>query len=340
MQKDTWSNRYIRLRERKPNIDVKIKPSPDNDFTEFEEEQTFRYRTDSDSYVRPSKVHDDPEEVIVFLGGSSTACRYVEEKERFPYKSGRLIEKETGIKINSYNAGVSGSNSLHSINSLLNKILTLDPDYTVLCHNWNDLNILLFEDDYRNDNSSRSTLGASTNNPRYHLLKWIYQLWETASPRTSKLGLALYKKLTNNKYSPDDFERHRGKEIQFNESQMISKFRGNLNTFISICEEHGTEPILMTQQNRMTEEPDQVIQDRFEWFYNVQKMEYDTYKELYDRFNNEIRSVADTNNIICIDLDEEVPSIPEYMYDVIHFKIAGSQYGSRVIKNTLKEEIA
>jgi hypothetical protein len=332
-----WSDRYIRLRERAPNIDTKIKPSAENEFTEFQDESTYRYRTDQNSYIEPSKIYDDPDEAIVFLGGSSTECRYVEEKERFPYKAGRLIEDETGQKINSYNAGVGGSNSLHSINSLLNKILTLEPDYIVFCHNWNDLNILLFENDYRNDNPSRRPVQPGS--LRFDLSEARNQLKRGNILEAIDIASDIYKKVSGSGESEDDFDRHRGKKIQFNKEEMLSKFRANIDTFLSICRNHGIEPVLMTQQNRMTAQPDEVVQNRFEWFYSVQKLEYATYKRVYDEFNDEIRSVAVKNDVMCIDLDEKVPSVADYLYDVIHLRTAGSQYASRVIAKTMVEKL-
>ena len=53
----------------------------------------------------PSKVHDHPDLTLAFLGGSTTECIYVDENNRFPYLAGRLIEEQTGLKVNSYNAG-------------------------------------------------------------------------------------------------------------------------------------------------------------------------------------------------------------------------------------------
>lgn len=335
------SNRYIQLKERAPNIDIKVRPNSDNEFTEFTDEGPFRYRTDGNSYVRPSNVHEDPQKVLVFLGGSSTECYLVEETERFPSKSARLIEEETGLAVNSYNAAVGGGNSLHSINILLNKALALDPDYVFYCHNWNDLNILLFEKDFRNENPSRRTVRTANRSLRYHLLQVFNQLRKATVPRTSSLVINYCRNLIDryNGRHEDDFGRHRGREIQIDEEDMLSKYRANIITFITICRSHDIEPVLMTQQNRLTEYPDQIIKKRFDWFYTAQKIEYSTYREIYQKFNTELREISRRQDVICIDLDEKIPSISEHMYDVIHFTTEGSRYASRVIANAMKKEL-
>ncbi len=77
---------------------------------------------------------------------------------RFPYLAGRLLEQQTHLKVNSYNAGRSGNNSLHSLNILLNKVVNLKPDIVVMMHNINDLAILMYEKTYWNTNPSRSPI--------------------------------------------------------------------------------------------------------------------------------------------------------------------------------------
>ncbi len=115
-------------------------------------------RVDRQGFIMPSKVHDHPDLTIAFLGGSTTECTYVDEDNRFPYLAGRLIEQQTGLKVNSYNAGRSGNNTLHCLNILLNKVVNLKPDIVVLMENINDLAILMYEKTYWNTNPSRSPI--------------------------------------------------------------------------------------------------------------------------------------------------------------------------------------
>ena len=82
----------------------------------------------------------------------------MDENNRFPYLAGHLLEEETQLKVNSYNAGHSGNNTLHCLNILLNKVVNLKPDIVVLMENINDLAILMYEKTYWNTNPSRSPL--------------------------------------------------------------------------------------------------------------------------------------------------------------------------------------
>jgi len=46
--------------------------------------------------------------------------------------------------VNSYNGAIMGNHSVHSVNTLINKVLPLKPDIVVMEHNFNDLVQLLY----------------------------------------------------------------------------------------------------------------------------------------------------------------------------------------------------
>jgi hypothetical protein len=168
-------------------------------------------------------------------------------------------------------------------------------------------------------------------------LQGLNQLGKVVAPELTTRMAYLYTQITGDS-EDDDFARHRGKDLAFDEDELLAKFRANLMLFISICTNHQVEPVLMTQQNRLIESPDPIIKDRFNWFYSAQNVNYTTYKGLYSTFNEEIRTVAKKNDVTCIDLDKSVPAIPEYMYDPIHFRTPGSQYASRVIADEMRKK--
>jgi hypothetical protein len=103
------------------------------------EQKPYQVRTDADGFMLPYNIYDKPDLTLVFLGGSTVACIYVDEDQRFPHLAGQLLEQKTGKKITSINSGVGGNNSLHSIDVLLNKIIPIKPDVVVMMHNINDL---------------------------------------------------------------------------------------------------------------------------------------------------------------------------------------------------------
>ena len=142
--------RYIRLKEYRPGTRLML-PFPRDylPFTDHVFTKKYPLRIDRDGFIMPSRIYAPPDLSLVFLGGSTTECLFVDEQERFPYLVGTILGKETGKKINSYNAGMSGLNSLNCIDILINKVLPLNPRVVVFMENINDLSTLLYEGTYK-----------------------------------------------------------------------------------------------------------------------------------------------------------------------------------------------
>jgi hypothetical protein len=151
--------RSIKLREFNPLYRDILVPNQDAmRMSDGLEQKPYVLRVDRQGFIMPSKIHDRPDLTLAFLGGSTTECAYVTEDQRFPYLVGRWLERDTRLKVNSYNAGRSGNNTLHCLNILLNKVVSLKPDIVILMENINDLAILIYEKTYWNTNPSRSPI--------------------------------------------------------------------------------------------------------------------------------------------------------------------------------------
>jgi hypothetical protein len=150
--------RYINLREYQPFLVIDF--PPDKALLEAGglEKKSYRVRTDANGFILPYKQYARPDFTLVFLGASTTACIYMDEESRFPALVGNLLEQKTGKRVTSYNSGVGGNNSLHSLDLLLNKIIPLKPNVVVMMHNINDLVALIYDKTYWSDNPTRSAI--------------------------------------------------------------------------------------------------------------------------------------------------------------------------------------
>src|SRR3989339_1371163 len=147
--------RSIKLREFNPLYrDVLVPNQEAMQTSDGLEQKPYVLRVDRQGFIMPAKIHDQPDLTIAFLGGSTTECVYVDEDNRFPYLAGRLLEDQTHLKVNSYNGGRSGHNTLHSLNVLLNKVVNQKPDIVVLMENINNPTILMYDKTYWNDQPS------------------------------------------------------------------------------------------------------------------------------------------------------------------------------------------
>jgi lysophospholipase L1-like esterase len=216
---DNNVGRFIKLREHRPNQEKFERPTR-NYIKNLEpnslERKYYKVATDKHGFIGPSEIHDNPDYKIVFLGGSTTECLYMDEHHRFPYLVGRQLEKTLNKKVNSYNGGVSANESMHSLNILMNKVLPLQPNIVVLMHNINDLVILRSQTTYWYTDSLKSHVQTAKN---------IFTRHEF--PSNQKI---------------------------YDELKISEEFRRNLQTFIAICRIRDIQPVLMTQANRVKDD--------------------------------------------------------------------------------------
>src|SRR5450759_3186385 len=323
----TGIQRYIKLREFNPLYRDVLVPSQEVlRMSDGLVQKPYVLRVDRQGFIMPAKIHDHPDLTIAFLGGSTTECVYVNEADRFPYLAGRLLEGQTHLKVNSYNAGRSGNNTLHCINVLMNKVVNLKPDVVVLMENINDLAILIYDKTYWNDHPSRSPLIEKPPNFKtvtkdlehtFHLAR------DLTFPNLSRelKQLSPFGRLGKG----DEFHGVRGKKTTIDQDLLVREFSLNLQTFINICRAREITPVLMTQASRLTESPDPLIQKSMRSLEVSQGITYTEFKAAFDRLNQTIREVGAKNQVLVIDLAREIPPVKENICDVAHFNDQGSR---------------
>lgn len=322
--------RYIKLREQRPKRQMRLHfpknhlPFTDNVFT-----KTYKVDIDANGFIKPSRKYADPDLSIVFLGGSTTECMFVDEDNRFPYVVGTLLEKETGRKINSYNGGLSGNNSLHAIDLLVNKVIPLQPRVVVFMENINDLSTLLYEKTYWNKNNVRAPIETLAKSKLAGKM-----LKEMLIPNLNEAWRHFTKALFS--HEEDEFAGARGKKLVVDRAALAREFAMNLQMFVDICRARGITPVLMTQGNRITERPDPVVATYIGRYGQDTGISYQDFKAVYDLFNETIRQVGQKNGVLVIDLAREVPPDKEHLYDMVHFNDAGSVYAAKIIAARLK----
>ena len=326
--------RYIRLKEYRPGTRLLLAfprnhlPYTDNVFT-----KKYRLDIDENGFIVPSRIYDRPDQVIVFLGGSTTECMFMDEDHRFPYLVGKILGQETGAKINSYNGGMSGNNTLNAVDILINKVVPLHPRAVVYMENINDLSTLLYEGTYWNERTARSPL--ETLQSRKLVGKLLKEMF---IPNLNNAYRGL--KDTLFRQGEDEFAGARGKKLAFDQAKMVHEFAANLQTFVCTCKAWGIVPVLMTQANRITGRPDPAVAAYIGRYGSDTGISYQEFKNLYDAFNDAIREVGRRDGVLVIDLAREVLPDKRYLYDMVHFNDAGSQLAAKLIAGRLRGVMA
>jgi hypothetical protein len=321
------SNRSILLKEYSPNLNAYIRP--DNSYikdTQNLEQKDFLFRTDKDGFiVGPKDFGNANKKVsIIFFGGSTTECFYVEEENRFPY----LISQNLDIR--TLNGGMSGNNSIHSFLAMIAKGIPYKPNHIVLMHAINDLGALSKSTSYWDAPKGRSIIQSDdiTNstsliyNVARHLKDFLVpNLWlKTRHIFEGRM---------------DEWGSYRDKKSDYNniDKTLTEQFTASLRSFVYTSRSWGVEPILMTQFNRFQAD-DKFIRDAYEKL--PQPVSYDDFVLLYKKTNEIVRKVAKEEKVFLIDLDREIPHSKDYMYDAVHLNTKGSILVAEKITAALK----
>ena len=333
--------RYIRLRENPPNTDITEEITADakkrNEIVNLPQ-KSYRLKTDDDGFIFPGKIYKKPDITLFFLGGSTTECRAVSEDKRFPYLAGRLLEKAGGLKVNSYNGGVSGNHSMHSINILINKVLPHHPDIVVLMHNANDI-LLIPYGSYWNNKPGKSLVMKPNENEKKEDSKNLLNLPVLREWAVKSLHSFVWSPAPDNytKYLKND-----GEKIVIDKKQVLMQFESSLKTFSGVCKAWNIKPVLMTQPifeaNSKTYSGE--FPDKFEFTMPVVPLKdsvmlYVLYS-FHELFNGIIRKVAEEENILLIDLKKQVPAQDhKFIYDLYHYNDEGSELIAKIISGQL-----
>lgn len=303
------------------------------------EAREYVTETDADGFIKPGRIHDEPELTIAFLGGSTTENFLVPAAARFPHLTGREIEACTGARVNTINAGRSGITAMHSLNIFLNTVLPLQPDIVVMMHNINDYAMLHHEGSYWNDHPDRSLLTTAQTGAQDAPGR-MTRLANLLIPRTAnfvrhRIGGAA-SPVTD--AAPDAQEAPRWSTVKPIEIDRVrTAFGRALETFVHAARAWDVQPALMTMPARWPESladaPDSfhmLIRDKL---FAID--DYPAFTAGFDAMNDTIRETAARLDAPLIDLAKAIPPSPELMFDAIHFNEAGSRMAAGVIGQAL-----
>lgn len=342
-------SRYILLREfALPNTIDKVEPDRGYvKFTENLELKPYHFKTDSLGFIESETVLDSPKLKIIFFGGSTTECLYVDDTLRFPSLVGKKLQKK-GFAVNTYNSGRSGNHTIHCLNLLVNKVIHRDFDIAVLMNNINDYIFLSYYGNYYEESKTPSRQNIVTlPNPSFydHDLSYFSKtsFWFRSKKSFQVLLPEIYNQLHDIKIKTEvntcpEFIQGTFRSVgQLQEEQ----FRQNLLSFIALCRSASIEPVLMTQFNRINEYEfaHNPIFKPYTDKLNKSAVDVNEFCNGYRRFNDIIREVAALEGILLIDLANLIPQDKTYLYDMIHLNNQGSKLVSNLIVEQLENHI-
>ena len=322
LQPPMATKRFIRLGEYSP-LSVRPVHPPRPSRLSPNQDNNVILRIDGDGFIRPGKLHEHPDITMAFLGGSIVDCRYVAENKRLPIVTGQILSKQLGIKINVYNGGKQGNNTLDAINILLNKVAPLQPQIVILMPGWEDLETLLRYKTYWNSHSPSSPIvdlpSASfsqkvVNTITYYCQRTIPHIYTAIYKSESTESFSMLKNKRDSSLNPI------GQPIicwpEFNTVQEM---------FVSICEARNITPVIVTPPYQSINYSD-----------NINFIPSNQVNKLINTLNNNILSLNSNNNIKVINLCNYLSEDDDLFIDHWQLSEAGSTKISNIIVDELK----
>ena len=307
--------RNLILKEYNPNKKAILVPPFDTSSLQIKQ---YKLNINQDGFIQngnnPEYIKKDDSPSIIFFGSSTVESLYVSEEKRFVSVIERNLSKRFKRNIYLLNGGVSGNNSIHSLLNFIGKGIPLKPEYSVLMQNGTDLSLLRKSGSYWSAPHSRSIIQiSSTNQTTLNLLRIIARnIKNFVAPNIWGFFRA---KINEKKSTRDDFKIIRNDKAEFNDVKKM--FKSALKSFVSVSRAWDIEPILMTEFSRINLK-DEYFLNKYPYSDGIE------YVEQYQDFNNIIRDVAKSENVLIIDLAKEIPQTKDFIYDGIHLNEKGS----------------
>jgi lysophospholipase L1-like esterase len=324
--------RSLNLREFGPNRTLVLDATtfPDNKDDSLDH-QFYHIQTDNLGFiVGPDDVLDAQPDII-FFGGSTTECAFVDDSLRFPYLVQKELKRTLRQDIVVRNGGYGGNHTMHSVVNLMGKGLIQKPKWVVFMHNSNDLSQLSKTGTYWKAPGNRDLLNqnyiASSKTWGQRFTEWRNASLGFFIPNITK---AVYG-LKRNSEAGDEWQGMRSAEF-IGLQAIETQYRQALSTFVGIAKANNIPVVIMTQFNRINLS-DKKVRDSYNKVQNP--ISYEDYVAYYSRFSDIIREVAAQENIPLIDLDKAVPHKSQYLVDAVHLNNAGSRLVSEIVADSL-----
>lgn len=319
-----------------------------------------RFYTTSDG-LRGDEISKDDAYRILAIGGSTTACLYLDQDKAWPYALQKKLSEFTCKKVwvgNAGKAGLSTREHLMHVKYLLPQFSRIDA--IIILVGCNDLFRRLIEDDnydprFLENYASRQRKlmnGAFSRTP-YYSGKYRFKTGYYDQTAIGSLYIQLKTAYTR-KTLIQDVEGEYVSRLQNLRKDAhtlvdrlpdldsgLAEYRNNLNAIIDMVQSKSIRLIFITQPSLLRPNMPQHEKDLITsgWIENEKSGRYYTAEALsegLERYNEELKRVCRNRGIELIDLAAILPRSTDVFYDEVHLNDHGSLLTADIIFNFLK----
>ncbi|MBL7700497.1 MAG: SGNH/GDSL hydrolase family protein [Chitinophagaceae bacterium] len=271
---------------------------------------------------------------IITVGGSTTACQFLDDKKTWPYRLGEYLKGDfPNLWIN--NAGLDGHSTFGHQVLLNDYIVKLKPKVVIFLTGVNDI---------ENDGPSFfDKLHVRNSYP--DLLNFIYNNSEVVSLIINLARGARAQRLNN---TTQEWKRpgSLGELIMSKEQisdrlqkqdKYLQQYALRLSRLADTCIRNNIQPIFLTQPNLYGFGVDSVTGVNLETAKVEENMNGGLLQQLLELYNARVRQVCDEKKVPYIDLATKMPKNSLYYYDQTHYTNEGAEKVAQIVEEKLKE---
>lgn len=258
---------------------------------------------------------------IITIGGSTTACHFLNDSKAWPYVLGELLRKDfDNVWVN--NAGFDGHSTFGHTVLLNDYVKKLKPKIVIFLTGVNDI-----------ENEGPSYFDKLKNKDEYpDLLNYLYNNSEVVNVMINFARGARAKKFNN---TTQDMKMpgalgtldlsidEKNKRLQ-QQRKYLDGYGNRLAQLIDTCKRNNIMPVLLTQPCLYGYGKDSVTGVDLATAKVEEGMNGALLSDLLDLYNNKVREVCAVKSVPYIDLAALMPKNSLYYYDQTHYTNAGA----------------
>ncbi|MCK5476378.1 MAG: SGNH/GDSL hydrolase family protein [Candidatus Aenigmarchaeota archaeon] len=272
---------------------------------------------------------------ILTIGGSTTECFYLDDKDTWPYHLQTLINNDSkNNKTIVQNAGRDGHSSRGHLLMMKNIVPKIKPDAIIFLVGINDLGLSLDTQRYLHNPDEEKGISYKLFS-KSRLIRMIYS-WKQAMMGEVALSKAAHGNIILKNLTQEESTL----SLDYHEELIsLQDYEKNIRDIIKIGQENNIRMIFMTQP---------ILFDDTEYWSNIEAktawirdeklyLSAKTYAKMLEKYNQKLLDICVSESIECYDLANEIPHMGDYFYDMVHFNEKGSGLVSEKIYDYLKK---
>jgi len=321
-----------------------------------------RLTTDAKGFrtTRPVDYGDDSSYRIFFVGASTVAQDFIDDRRTFPHLLQESLSTSLGLNVEQVNTAVPGLRAVHFL-ATMERTADLHPDLYVIMPGANDwgLQITTHYDESAPDQLAHATVHTDPNEYRIpyleHLRGFTLQhtllgrslipLWELIKglrpTPAGKAGKPAFVETDAAFYAEQRGSLFRGDRRDYRPESVLPAFAEAMQAIAGFCRQSDIPCVLVTHPHSYKPGVSREYLERF-WMtpaFEDYTLTLESMAHIAGMYNGYTRELGRQAGIPVCDLEPQVEPTLDHFYDEMHFNLAGSRRAAELLHPCLLEVI-